>query len=211
VIDRGAWKLGGADGNERLTVALGVPLVVLLALEVLTTLDLPSYLSVHLFLGLVLLPVVSLKVASASWRALRYYTGSADYRRLGTPQIVLRVLAPPLVVATVVLFGTGVAFLFVKGTHPLRTIHTFAFIAWGAIMVVHVLAYLPRLYRDGLADWRAQRALAGGAVRRAVLIGALAAGVALALLTYTAQTSWLGSHPTGHDERRTRGAATPHP
>jgi hypothetical protein len=59
--------LGGADGNERLSVALGVPLVVLLALEVLTTLDLPSYLSVHMFLGLVLLPAVSLKVASTSW------------------------------------------------------------------------------------------------------------------------------------------------
>lgn len=187
-------RFGGADGNERLSIALGIPLLVLLAIEVLTTLDLPAYLSVHMFLGLVVLPTVSLKVASTSWRAMRYYGGSADYRRLGTPQIVLRVLAPPLVIATVVLFGTGIAFLAVRGTHPLRTIHTFAFVAWGSILGVHVIAYLPRVVRDGVADWLPRRSLAGGGARRGFLLGALAAGLVLALATYSLQTSWLHGH-----------------
>jgi hypothetical protein len=85
-------------------------------------------------------PVVSLKLASTSWRAVRYYTGGAEYRRLGPPQIVLRALAPVLLIATVALFGSGVAFLAVSGTHPLRTIHTFALLVWGVLMIVHVLA-----------------------------------------------------------------------
>ena len=63
-------------------------------------------------------------------------TGGWDRRRSSF------VLAPALVVATLVLFGSGVAFLAVSGTHPLRTIHTFAFLAWGVLMIVHVLAYL---------------------------------------------------------------------
>lgn len=197
-------RLGGADGNERLSTALGVPLLVLLAIEVLTTLDLPSYLSVHMFLGLLVLPAVSLKVASTSWRALRYYGGNPDYGRLGAPQIVLRVLAPPLVIATIVLFGTGISFFAVQGTHPLRTIHTFAFIAWGGIMVVHVIAYLPRVLRDGIADWRTQRSLAGGGLRRALMVGVLVAGVALALVTYSLQTSWLDSHQSHHVGERVR-------
>src|ERR687887_89687 len=102
---------------------------------------------VHLFVGLLLLPVVSLKLSSTSWRAARYYTGNAEYHALGPPRILLRVLAPVLVGATVTLFGTGVAFLAVSGTHPLRTIHTFAFVVWGAIVALHVLAYLPRVLR----------------------------------------------------------------
>jgi hypothetical protein len=207
-------RLGGADGNERLSIALGVPLVALLGVEVLTTLDLPSYLSVHMFLGLVVLPVVSLKIASTSWRALRYYTGSSDYARLGTPQLVLRVLAPPLVIVTVVLFGSGVAFFAVHATHPLRTIHTFAFVAWGVIMVIHVVAYMPRVARDGFADWRRRRSLAGGVSRRALVVGAPLAGIALALATYSLQTSWLHSHRSssppaypGDDPCPTKGAA----
>jgi hypothetical protein len=199
-------RLGGSGGNERLTVGLAIPLLALLAVEVLTTLDLPSYLSVHLFLGLVLLPAVSLKLASTSWRAARYYTGSAEYRRLGPPRLLLRLLAPPLVVATVVLFASGVAFLAVHGTHPLRTIHTFAFVAWGVIMVVHVIAYLPNVIRDGLADWRPRETVAGSGLRRAVLLGTVGAGVVLALATYSAQTSWLAGHGSRHG-RETRRAA----
>ena len=44
------------DGNERLTSSIGLVLLVLLAVETLTTLALRTYLNVHLFLGLLLLP-----------------------------------------------------------------------------------------------------------------------------------------------------------
>ena len=62
------------DGNERLTSSTGLVLLVLLAVETLTTLALRTYLNVHLFLGLLLLPPVALKLASTGWRFARYYT-----------------------------------------------------------------------------------------------------------------------------------------
>ena len=65
-------RLGGAPGNGRLTLFAALVLLVLLGVEVLTTLELPAYLSVHLFVGLVLIPLVSLKLASTSWRFARY-------------------------------------------------------------------------------------------------------------------------------------------
>ena len=200
-------RLGDARGNERLTLLAALVLLVLLGVEVLTTLDLPAYLSVHLFVGLVLIPLVSLKLASTSWRFARYYTGSAEYRRLGPPQIVLRVLAPALVVATLVLFGSGVAFLAVTGTHPLRTIHTFAFLAWGALMVVHVFAYLKRVLRGALADWRPQRRLAGGGLRQGLVAGSVVAGLVVAGATYSVQRSWLAHHGRPADGAR-RAPAT---
>jgi hypothetical protein len=50
---------GGTEGNERLTSSTGLVLLVLLAVETLTTLALRTYLNVHLFLGLLLLPPVN--------------------------------------------------------------------------------------------------------------------------------------------------------
>jgi hypothetical protein len=199
-------RFGGARGNERLTLLAALVLLALLGVELLTTLGLPAYLSVHLFVGIVLIPLVSLKLASTSWRFARYYTGSAEYRRLGPPQIVLRALAPALVVATVVLFGSGVAFLAVTGTHPLRTIHTFAFLAWGVLMVVHVFAYLKRVLWGALADWRPQRRLDGGGLRLGLVAGSLVAGLVVAGATYSVQQSWLAHHDRHGEGGRTAPA-----
>ena len=54
---------GGHAGNDRLTSSVGLVLFVLLTVEALTTLALSSYLSVHMFLGLLLLPPIVLKLA----------------------------------------------------------------------------------------------------------------------------------------------------
>lgn len=188
-------RLGGAEGNERLTSALALVLLALLAVETLTTLDLSAYLAVHIFLGLLLLPAVSLKLASTSWRAARYYTWNAEYRELGPPRIVLRLLAPPLVLATLVLFGTGVAFLVTgQGHGRILQIHAVSFVVWGVIMILHVLVYLPQVVRDGLADWRPQRALAGTGARRLLVVCGVLAGVVVALGTYSVRTNWLAHH-----------------
>jgi hypothetical protein len=50
-----------------------------------------------------------LKLASTGWRFVRYYTRNRAYVALGPPQIAMRLLAPLLVIATVVLLGSGVA------------------------------------------------------------------------------------------------------
>src|SRR5579862_8027669 len=198
------------DGNERLTSSTGLALLILLAVETLTTLALRTYLNVHLFLGLLLLPPVTLKLASTGWRFARYYTRNEPYRREGPPRPLLRILAPLLVASTLSLFGTGVAMFVVgHGGGELRTLHTLSFIAWGVLMIVHVVAYITRVLKDGPADWRrnADHVVAGVRSRRAVLSGALLAGLVVALATYPAQRTWLSHRHNHHDEHRD-GSAT---
>src|SRR4051794_35267747 len=65
-------------GNEMLTSAAAVLLTVLLAAEELTLLQHDSLLPAHMFIGLVVVPPVTLKLAS-----------SANYREKGPPQILL--------------------------------------------------------------------------------------------------------------------------
>jgi hypothetical protein len=195
------------DGNKRLTSSTGLVLLVLLAVETLTTLALRTYLNVHLFLGLVLLPPVALKLASTSWRFARYYTRNEPYVLAGPPRMLLRMLAPLLVASTLALFGTGVVMIVVghRGGE-LRTLHTFSFVAWGVLIVVHVLAYLTHVLHDGTMDWRrsAVDVVDGVRSRRALLVGTLLAGVVLASATLPAQRTVLrhGGHRNHHEGRR---------
>jgi hypothetical protein len=190
----------GPPGNERLTSSVGLVLLALLGVETLTTIALRSFLPEHIFLGMLLLPPVALKLASICWRFACYYARRQPYVLAGPPRIVLRTLAPFLVASTLMLFGTGVAMIVVghRGGE-LRTLHTFSFIAWGVLMAVHVLAYLTRVFRDGIADWRrsATDVVTGVRVRRALLVGSLLAGVAVALATYSEQKTVL--HQGGRD------------
>jgi hypothetical protein len=173
--------------------------------ETLTTLALRSYLSVHIFLGLLLLPPIALKLGSTGWRFARYYTRNEPYRLEGPPRPLLRMIAPLLVASTLSLFGTGVAMIIVgHGGRQLRTLHTLSFIAWGILISVHILAYLTRVLRDGPADWRrnAVHVVAGVRSRRAMLGGALLAGVIVALATYPAQQTVLNHrHEHDHEDR----------
>jgi len=196
---RHAARTCGPLGNERLTTSIGLVLLVLLAVETLTTLALRTFLSVHIFLGLLLIPPVALKLASTGWRFLRYYTRSKPYRLEGAPRPLLRVLAPLLVASTLSLFGSGVALIAVgHGGGVLRTVHTLSFIVWGVVMIVHVLAYLERVLRTGTSDWRRNAGLivAGASARRAALGAAVLTGVIVALATYPIQQTWLSHrHP----------------
>jgi hypothetical protein len=200
----------GPAGNERLTSSTGLVLLVLLAVETLTTLALRTYLNVHLFLGMLLLPPVALKLASTGWRFVRYYAGSRPYRRAGPPRPALRMLAPLLVASTLALFGTGVAMIVVghRGGE-LRTLHTFSFVAWGVLIGVHVLAYLARVWRDGVADWRrnAVDVVEGVGSRRALLAGTVIAGVVLALATLSEQRTVEHHGGHAHDPQRVAGIA----
>jgi hypothetical protein len=204
---RGGWRTAarawGPPGNERLTTSVGLVLLILLALETLTTLSLSSVLPVHIFLGLLLLPPVALKLASTGWRFMRYYTNNKPYRHEGPPKLWLRMLAPVLVASTLSLFGSGVALVVVgHGGGVLKDVHAISFGVWGVVVSIHVLAYLARTLRVGPADWRphAEQVVAGTRSRRAVVGGTLLAGVILALATYPAQQSWL-SHRRDHRDR----------
>ncbi len=203
---RAAARVWGPPGNERLTTTLGLVLLVVLGIETLTTLALHSYLPIHIFLGLLLIPPVAVKLASTGWRFLRYYTNNKPYRLEGPPRLVLRLLAPLLVASTLTLMGSGVALIVVgHGGGPLLQLHAVSFAVWGVLIAIHILAYLTRVLRVGPADWRRHTAVnvARYRSRRAVLLGALFAGAVLALATYPAQQAWLNHR---HDDQHGPGA-----
>ena len=171
--------VGGSSGNEQLTLAVAALLLVLLAVEGATLLNLNWLLTVHAFVGMLLIPVVALKVASTGWRMVAYYRGGEEYVRRGPPHVALRVLvAPVMILSTIVLFGTGVALLALDETHgTLVGLHKASFVVWFGAASLHVLAHLLRL--PGL--WRLR---APGLTLRVALVGAsLVAGAALATAT----------------------------
>ncbi|MHB1519242.1 MAG: DedA family protein [Acidimicrobiales bacterium] len=175
----------GVSINERLTAAAAAVLFVLLAAEGVTILKIRSLLVPHVIIGLILIPPIVVKIASTTWRFVRYYMGEPGYVAKGPPQRLLRILAPPLVVMTVLLFASGIALVVVH--HPpgwLYDLHRYGFVPWFAIMVVHVLAYVwrvPGLVRpDVSVPRRRQRDRVPGRWARLWLLSAsLLVGVAL--------------------------------
>ena len=170
---------GGSEGNEQLTAAVAAVLLLLLAIEGATLFRVGSLLTVHAFVGMLLIPPVGLKLGSTGWRLLRYYRHDEEYVRRGPPHVALRiVIAPVMVISTLVLFGTGVALLALGETHGLLVgLHKASFIVWVGAAAVHVLAHaakLPSLLRQRFA---------GTAQRVVVVAGAIAAGAVLATAT----------------------------
>lgn len=183
--------LGGAHGNARLTSLAGAILIVLLAVEEATIPTIHRLLSVHIFVGMLLLGPVVLKLASTGYRFMRYYGRSRDYVELGPPVPLMRFLvAPVLVLSTLTLFGSGVALLAVPHRGLILGLHKASFIVWFAAMSVHVLAHATRAGRSLLTELAARRS--DGRVYR-VLLAALAIGIGLAtaLLTYPLANPWL--------------------
>jgi hypothetical protein len=181
----------GVAGNGRLTASLGALLLVLLAAEGATIPFIGRLREEHILLGMLLLGPVAAKLTSTGYRFVRYYLGTPAYVRKGPPQIALRLLAPGVVFTTVALFGTGVALLFTGPNGELSFLHKVSFIAWFALMTIHVLGHLLELWDRAFADWRRQGPrLTGAGLRVAAVIGALGAGVALALLSFAAAGSW---------------------
>lgn len=188
-------RLGGSDGNERLTGAAAVALLVLLAAEGATIPFLGSLLDVHFFVGVLLVPPVALKLASVGYRFVRYYAGGTEYVDRGPPHLALRTLGPIVVVSTLVLFATGVALALVgppAGT--LLALHKASFIVWFFAMAVHVLAHTLELPRLAAADWRGGDRLGGSLLRRLALGASLGAGLALAAAVLPLVQPWLGGH-----------------
>jgi hypothetical protein len=172
------------EGNEILTSAAAVVLVVLLVAEGITIVHMRGLLSAHMFIGLVLIPPVTVKLGSTGYRMVSYYAGSRAYRLKGAPLLPLRLMAPVLVASTLAVLASGVALLAAghKSSTAL-TIHKLSFIVFGVVFAVHFLAYVPRVVRSLRADWGvARRRAVPGAGTRAMLVAAsVGGGAALAL------------------------------
>jgi hypothetical protein len=150
---------GATDGNERLTVQAGAVLFVLLAVLGITIIRIGQLTWLHLFLGLLLIGPLALKLASTGYRFARYYTGDPAYRLKGPPQVALRVMAPLLVVDTLVIFVSGVALLFAgpSSRDTLMPIHKISFFVWLALVSLHVLGHLGEIAKGLIAPRTVRR------------------------------------------------------
>jgi len=173
---------GGSDGNEQLVVIAGAALLVALAVEGATILHIRSLMTVHVFVGVLLIPIVALKLAATGWRALRYYRGDEEYVRRGPPHPFMRVLVAPVVaLSTITLLATGVALMATGETQgPIVGLHKASFVVWLPAMSIHVLAHLRKLVS------RLPRPLPGLGLRVAVVCAVVVAGVGAAVLTLPA-------------------------
>lgn len=196
VARRARTRTGGVAGNARLTGAVAVALLVLLAAEGVTIPFIGQLLGPHMFIGLLLVPPVMLKMASTGYRFARYYTHDEPYVRKGPPPVFLRLLAPGVVLTTLAVFGTGVALLFAgPPSNTLIFAHKLSFIAWVALMSLHVLGHVLELPGLASADWRRhggrEARLAGSGLRAAALAAAICVGVPLGFLALSLGNSWL--------------------
>ena len=160
-------------------------LLVLLAAEGLTILRVRALLTPHVVVGMVLVPVVLLKIGSTTWRLARYYLGDPEYRRKGPPPFLLRILGPFVVVLTVAVFGTGIALVFspTTGRSEWLFLHEVTFILWFGVISLHVLGHLLDTARLAPKDFyrRTRRQVRGASARQWLIVGAVAIGAILAL------------------------------
>ncbi len=207
-------RSGGAEGNERLTAMTGAVLVILLAVEGYTILRIGRLLTLHVFLGMLLLGPVTLKAGSVLYRFARYYTGSEPYRRKGPPSPLLRIIGPINMLLTACVFGTGVMLAvtgpnyYSGGATGWLQLHRLSFIGWLFFMAIHVLAYVWRLPAmlaaeargvslpeggqtgAGRHTRRAVEVLGGRGTRLALLVASILAGLVIALLTVHLTGKW---------------------
>jgi hypothetical protein len=129
-------------------------------------------------------------MASTGYRFTRYYTHNPAYRERGAPETWLRLLAPVVVISTVVVFVSGVVLLYDGPAHrdPLMLVHKASFFVWVGATALHVLGHLlglPAALRGTSLDRTPSRGTRGGqlgdAGRAIALIGAIVGGLVLAI------------------------------
>jgi hypothetical protein len=172
----------GVEGNARITGAMGAAIFVLLFIEGITVLGVQAMITMHVFVGMLLVALVAVKIGSTGYRFVRYYRGDAAYVEKGPPHVVLRALGPIVVFTTVGLLATGIALL-LEGQRAswLGRAHKAFFILWFGAMTVHVLGHSLETPALAVADLRRQaRARVPGAASR-LLLYVVTAVVALAL------------------------------
>ena len=191
---------GGTAGNEQLTAATGVVLLLLLAALGVTIVRIGSLLNAHMFLGMLLIGPVVLKMASTGYRFVRYYAANPRYRSKGPPPAAMRLIAPIVVLSTVVVFASGVALLFAgpgsRGT--LTPLHKASFIVWLVFTALHVLGHLAELPAALRVDGESRGSWddhgSGRGARTLSLAGAIVGGLVLALVVESQFGVWSHFH-----------------
>jgi hypothetical protein len=185
------------EANARLTALVGVALLVVLAAEGVTVLDVRGMLSWHVALGLLVIPIVLVKLASTGVRFFHYYRGTEAFRRKGPPHPILRIAGPLVIVSTVAMLAFGIVLLAVGPRHrePWLTLHQGAFAAWFVLTTLHVLGHAVETWTLTRDDVKASPPVPRRGARLVVVLGALALGGLLAILSL----KWTGAW--AHDTR----------
>jgi hypothetical protein len=173
----------------------GVALLVLCTLEVLTALDLRVAIAWHILIGIVLIPLLVLKLALATWRFASFYRASSPAHVHSAPWLPLRILAPLLVVVTVLVVLSGVELTFAG---PASFSDTFLAPAhfllagiWLVLLFIHTLAYAKRSVRSTRLDLGGAVALRRGPLlRTGVVVGAIVLGVAASTIALAKADAW---------------------
>lgn len=190
-----AGKWPAVVGNERLTALAGAVLLVLIVVELVTTANLRALTLVHIVVGILLVGPLVVKMGSTGYRFVRYYTRAPAYVRKGPPRLALRILAPVLLVTTLVVIGSGIGLIItnpiVEG--PLFRIHAVSSLIWIPMLAAHVVAYIVQVPRNIADDWRtlATEPAPGRELRLGVNLGALLGGTVAAILLFPAAAPWI--------------------
>jgi multisubunit Na+/H+ antiporter MnhB subunit len=201
-------RTAGPAGNAQLTAWTGLLLLALAVVELVTLIDVRELLSWHVVVGVLLVAVATLKIASAGWRFLRYYGRNRPYRRAGPPPLLLRILGPFVVLATVAVLGTGLWLIAVgpESGHTtlvtvlgqridLLSLHQASFIVFAVAAGLHLLArFVPAVVLATERGHRDDGRLRGRGPRIAVLVAALVAGALAAALILPAAAPWRNEH-----------------
>ena len=171
------------EGNARLTGSVAALLFILLGMEGVTLLRIRNLLTLHVFIGMLLIPPVLIKICSTTYRFIHYYRGDPTYRTKGPPPVILRLLGPLLIATTVLMFASGVALLVLGSawTQSMLFIHKASFVLWFGMMAIHVLGHLLDTARLAPRDWYhgTRRDVAGASARQWTLVIGVLGGILL--------------------------------
>ena len=182
----------GVLANERITSLTGALLVVLLVMIGVTVLSVRQLLPQHFLLGFLLIPPLLLKMASTGYRFVRYYTRDPSYRRTGPPRLLLRLIAPVVVISTVALFVTGIElWLFgLRFGSIWIEAHKLSFMVWLPATGIHVVGHLVQT-GEAVAEEVTSGAVDRTLTRRSLVAGSLLAGIVLAIATLSYQSPFI--------------------
>jgi hypothetical protein len=142
-------------------------------------------------------------MAATGYRFARYYTHDPEYRQKGPPEIVLRLIAPIVLLSTIAVFVTGVGLL-IDGPadrNPMLLLHKVTFIVWIVFTSLHILGHLAATAKAlGVVNRGESDPVSGagagagaGAVGRWIaLTGAIVGGLVLALALIPEFAAWTG-------------------
>ncbi len=184
----------------RLTSLLGILLFLLLAVEGISIPIVSKLMTLHVLVGMILVPVMALKIAVTSYRFTQYYLKKQDFVNAGPPWMPLRLIAPLIIFTTVVMMASGIE-LALTGPKGLsftlwKPLHEVSFVLWFILMVPHVFAYLLRAtntsYRELIRlKSKDTKASTSSWNRSTLVLIALGIGVGLGLRFVPYAHSWI--------------------